>query len=191
MAGVASHRYIQGRPRRRDEMKSAMVTIGIASAAIVVAWTDAQACGDKFLVVGRGVRYERVHPAVHPGSILIYMNPGSRVPAAAKEIQLQSSLKRAGHRVETVENAAQLQDALRSAKYDLVLADIADSPALERQVGSQPSMPAVVPVLYRPTRDELAAAQQRYGCAVKAPSKDYLASIDNAMAQRLKTAKGR
>jgi len=172
-------------------MKRTVVAIGIASAAIVLVWTDAQACGDKFLVVGRGVRYQRMHPAAHPGAILIYMNPGSRVPVAAKEIQLQSSLKRAGHKVETAENAGSLQDALKSARYDLVLADIADSPALERQLGSQPSMPAVVPVLYRPTGDELAAAQRQYGCAVKAPSKDYLAAIDQAMLQRLKTAKGR
>jgi len=172
-------------------MKRTAVAIGIASAATVLVWTDAQACGDKFLVVGRGVRYQRVHPAAHPGSILIYMKPGSQVPAAAKEIQLQSSLKRAGHKVDTVENAARLQDALKSVKYDLVLADIADSAALERQVGSEPSMPAVVPVLYRPTGDEMAAAQKQYGCAIKVPSKDYLAAIDDVMLQRLRTAKGR
>jgi CheY-like chemotaxis protein len=170
-------------------MKRTVVAAGFASATVLLACADAQACGDKFLVVGRGMRYQRVHPAAHPASILIYMNPDSRVPAAAKEIQLQSSLKRAGHRVEAVDNAASLQDALKSARYDLVLADISDSPALERQVGSQPSMPVVVPVLYRPTGNELVAAQKQYGCTINAPSKDYLAAIDEAMTQRLK--KGR
>jgi hypothetical protein len=44
----------------------------------------------------------------------------------------------------------------------------------------------VVPVLYRPTADELAAAEKQYGCAMKTPSKDYLSAIDEAMNQKAK-----
>ena len=42
-----------------------------------------------------------------------------------------------------------------------------------------------------PTADELAAAQKQYGCAMKAPAKDYLAAIDAAIAQKLKRASAR
>jgi hypothetical protein len=148
---------------------------------------DAQACGDKFLVVGRGVKYSRAHAAVHPASILIYMNPASRIPAAAKDVQLESNLKQAGYKVQSVDTSAALRSALKSAKYDLVLADIADSPGLEKDAASDPSKPVVVPVLYQPTTAELAAAKKEYGCAMKAPSKDYLATIDEIMARKTKT----
>jgi ABC-type amino acid transport substrate-binding protein len=146
------------------------------------------ACGDKFLVVGRGVRYTRVRAATHPGSILLYMNPASRVLAAAREAKLEASLKQAGHKVQTVETQRQLDDALKTSKFDIVVADVADGPSVEKQVRSEPSQPAVVPVLYKPTDGELAAARERYGCALKAPSRDPLAAIDEAMSQRLKTA---
>ena len=168
-----------------------VLILGLAAGAVCLGWADAQACGDKFLVVGRGVKYQRAHAAVHPASILIYMNPASRLPAAAREIKLESNLKQAGHKVQTIEDPTRLDDALKSAQYDLVLADVADSPSLEKHVGARPSRPVVMPVLYHPTADELAAAQKQYGCAMKAPAKDYLAAIDDAIAQKLKRASAR
>ena len=165
-------------------MRKTAFLAGVAGVCLLC-WADAQACGDKFLVVGRGVKYSRAH-AVHPASILIYMNPASRLPAAAKDVQLESNLKQAGYKVQSVENTAGLQSALKSAKYDLVLADIADSPSLEKDVASEPSKPIVVPVLYQPTSAELAAAKKEYGCAMKAPGKDYLATIDEIMARKTK-----
>lgn len=146
------------------------------------------ACGDKFLVVGRGVKYGRSHAAAHPASIVMYGNVASKVIAKDK---LEASLKRAGHKVRPVADVGELEGALKSARYDLVLADLADSSGLENQVGSQASRPVVVPVLYDPTAAELAAAKEKYGCALKAPSKDYLARIDEIMATRLKASSGK
>ena len=80
---------------------------------------------------------------------------------------------------------------MKAAKFDLVLADVADSPGLEKQVGSQPSKPIVVPVLYEPTSEQLAAAKKQYGCAMKAPSKDYLSTIDEIINQKLKGTEGK
>lgn len=168
-------------------MRNTSVVLPLLAGAALMCAADASACGDKFLVVGRGLRYSRGR-SPHPASILIYMNPSSRLPAAAKDVQLQAGLKQAGHTVQTVESAGQLGEALRSAKFDLVLADIVDSPGLEKQLAANPSKPVVVPVLYRATSEELVAAKTQYGCALKAPSKDPLAAIDEAMAQRLKSA---
>jgi len=156
----------------------------LAGAAVLMSAVDGYGCGDKFLVVGRGVRYARVKPAAHPASVLIYMNPASKVPVAAKDVQLESRLKQAGHTVQKAGNAAQLVNALKSKQYDLVLADIADSPALEEQVASEPYKPVVVPILYNPTDDQLTAARRQYGCAMKAPNKDPLAAIDEAILQK-------
>ena len=160
-----------------------LAPLGVVMFFGAVAAVDA--CGDKFLVVGRGVRYKKVRAAAHPASILIYMNPASHLPAAAKDVKLEASLKKAGHKVQTVESAGQLNDALKTSSFDLVVADFADSPGLEKQVASQTSKPALVPVLYKPTDDEMAAAEKQYGCAMKAPSKDPLAAIDEAMSQKL------
>jgi hypothetical protein len=157
----------------------------------LLCWADAQACGDKFLVVGRGVRYSRAHAAARTTSILIYKNAGSRIAAGSTDAQLVSNLKQAGYKVQSVENAAGLQNALKSAKYDLVLADIADSPSLEKDVASEPSKPLVVPVLYEPSSAELAAAKKEYGCAMKAPNKDYLATIDEILARKAKATEGK
>ena len=33
------------------------------------------ACGDKFMLVGRGVRFQRAYAAIHPASILILLPP--------------------------------------------------------------------------------------------------------------------
>ncbi len=159
----------------------------LLGAAALMCSPDARACGDKFLVVGKGVRYSRAR-AVHPASILIYMNPTSRMPAAAKDVQLEARLLQAGHKVRKVDSAGQLDQALKSKRYDLVLGDIKDSPGLEKQVADEPSGPVVVPVLYRPTAAELATAKNQYGCAMNAPSKDPLSAIDEAMAQRVKSS---
>lgn len=171
-------------------MRRTFVLLGVLAVALATSWTDVHACGDKFLVVGRGVRYQRVRTAAHPASILIYMNPASHIPAAAKDVQLESSLKQAGHKVQQVQTAGQLEDALKARKYDVVLADIADSPGLEKQMGSEASRPSVVPVLYHPTADEVTLAKKQYGCALKAPNPDPLAAIDEAMLQRLKLTDG-
>jgi hypothetical protein len=168
-------------------MRRAVAFSLVSVGALLLCGSETWACGDKFLVVGRGVRYQRVHPAMRPASILIYMNPSSHVPAAAKEIQLESGLKQAGHKVETVADSASLDGALKSAKYDLVLADIADSAALEKK--AETGKTVVVPVLFHPTADELAAAQKQYGCAMKATSQDYLSAIDEALKSKGTEAK--
>lgn len=143
------------------------------------------ACGDKFVVLGRGVRFQRIHAAKHPASILVYMSPGSRVAQADKELHLQALLKLAGHKAVAAEGPAFTQ-ALSSKKYDLVLADLPDAARLEQEIRSAPSKPAVVPVLYNPTTSELATAEEKYSCVLEATkkSRQLLAVLDDVMQSR-------
>jgi ABC-type amino acid transport substrate-binding protein len=168
-------------------MRTAKTVLAALTGLLLCAsWGDA--CGDKLLVVGRGVKYSHAGGAAHAASILIYQNrsaPGGAVTGNAK---FEESLKRAGHKVQSVADAHALDAALKSARYDLVLADPADSPNLEKEIASQPSKPTVVPVLYEPSASALAAAEKEYGCALKAPSKDYLSAIDDIIARRIKAA---
>lgn len=156
------------------------VVVGVSLAA-----TPLLACGDKFVVLGRGVRFQRVHAAQHPASILIYMNPGSRVAQADKEFQLQTMLKLAGHRPVVVEGAA-LEGALSSKSYDVVLTDLGDAPSLEQQATSSASKPVVVPVLYNPSEAELATAEEKYSCVLAASKKNrnLLDVVDEVMQSR-------
>jgi hypothetical protein len=147
-------------------------------------------CGDKFVVLGRGVRFQRVTASLHPASILIYMNPGSHIPDADKEFQFQSALKLAGHKTAVVEDPNGLDRALKTGKYDLVLADLSDAAAVKPAAHASASRPAVIPVVYNRTGAELASAETQYSCLFKASKKshDLLSVIDEAMQSKAKTS---
>ena len=145
----------------------------------------AAGCGDKFVLLGGGARINR---SKFPSRVLVFMNPGSRVPAAEKEFHVEATLTAAGHKTKVVESEAEVRKALESGKYDLVLADVTDVPELRKQCGASASKPAVLPLLYKPTPEELSAAEKEANCIVR-PSKkssDLLAVIDETMKDRSK-----
>lgn len=163
-------------------MRSVLV-LGLVLAAMILVIGDAYSCGDKFLVVGRGIRYERAYAAVHPASILIYSNNENE---ATKE--LQSMLKKSGHKIETVANENKLFASLQGGKYDVVLVSLSDVALLERKVMSTPSKPAVLPVIYNVTGAELDAAKSQYNCVLKysKKNKNAITVIDEVMDTKLK-----
>lgn len=156
-------------------------------AVLLVGWTTAEPCGDKFLVIGHGKRSYR---AVHPASILLYMKPGSGIAAAARELKLQTNLKQAGHRFDTVAQPARMDEALKSRSYDLILADLEDVHAIAEETRTLSRSPAIVPVIYKPSPGTLRSAEEQYRCVVTAPaegqSQSFLVVIDDAMELRLK-----
>jgi hypothetical protein len=97
-------------------------------------------------------------------------------------------LKAAGHRAKVAETRADVDKALASGKYDLVLADFNDVPALRKEAASASSKPVVLPLLYKPTPAEISAAEKEAECLAR-PSKasrDLLTVVDETMAQRRK-----
>src|ERR1700730_16519093 len=98
-------------------------------------------CGDKFLLVGRGVRFQRAYAAIHPASILIVLPPKSVKSAAVRDSRLQTALKMAGHRVELVQ-PVRLDDPLLHARYDIVLAERADAVSIAEILPAGPSKPS-------------------------------------------------
>jgi DNA-binding NtrC family response regulator len=156
---------------------------GIALSFISLLWTDVNACGDKFLVVGRGIRYERAYAAKFPASILIYSDNKDGVK------DLQSMLKKSGHKIETVGDEAKLFSSLQANKYDVVVVGLSDVALLEKKVISTPSKPAVVPVIYNVTGAELDAAKSQYSCVLKYSNKNKNAVtvIDEVMEARKKS----
>lgn len=165
--------------------KRMLVVAALVAGALLLGRDVATGCGDKFVLLGRGARVEH---ARFPSTVLIYMNPSSRIPAADKEFRLEATLKAAGHKARVAETEAEVQKALASGKYDLVLADVVDVPEMRKYAGVTASKPLVLPLLYKPTPAELTAAEKDAQCMVR-PSKqsrDLLLVVDQAMQDRRK-----
>lgn len=169
-----------------DMTKRLLGLFALAIAALILVTTNANACGDKFLVVGRGLRYERAYAAEHPGSILVYRNKNYQDPKASSD--LENALKKAGHKVQSVDDVTTLSTMLKSTKFDMVVINLSDAPMLEEQIISSTYKPAVLPVIYNRTGTELAAAGKQYDCILKASGKntDALKVVDSAMAEKMK-----
>jgi hypothetical protein len=144
-------------------------------------------CGDKFLLASRGIRSLRGAMAAHPSSILIYRNPSSLMPAAEKEMRLQSTLILAGHKTNSVENTTALGEALKTGRYDLVLADVSDASVVKQGIESASAKTRLLPVVNADRKDRR-AAEKEYGAIITVPSNSgrLLASIDDALEARAK-----
>lgn len=146
------------------------------------------ACGDKFLVVGRGVRFQRAYAAIHPASILIVLPPKSVKSAAVRDSRLQTELKMAGHRIEVVQQPANLTEVLGRSRHDIVLAEPADASAVRRLAGAggQPQ-PSIVTVLEDASAVDGAAAHQQPEYVLKTPQSvsQILNLLDDVMKARL------
>ena len=147
--------------------------------------TTAFACGDKLLSLGRGVRFQRANAAARPASLLIYVGQKSR-KSTLGSTQLQSTLKQAGHKLETVDDAAKLEQDVKSGKFDVVLVEYGDAVALAEHVKAAPANAVIVPVMGKANKGEYATASKQFAHVVKSagdPS-DYLVTIDQAMKSR-------
>ena len=163
-----------------------LLTVGVL---LLSAW-PAGACGDKLLVLGRGVRFQ-VSSAEFPASILLYMNPDNPGTAAMSDIQLQSIMTQAGHKLHSVKNREEMAAALKTRRYDLVLADFADAPQLETMVQSALSQPLLLPWIYQATKAQKAKAESRYQLVLKAPASvgQFLSVVDRTMEIKSKLAR--
>ena len=185
-------RSIRRGPEKGNVMRAYAPILALASVFLQPS-SAAQACGDKFVLVGRGVEFHRAYAAVYPASIVIYAKPQGHAAKAISDPQLQKDLKLSGHRVLLVENDAQLVRALESDHPDLILTDVADAERLSKQAAGAPSKPAVLPVMYQPTKEEAAAIEKGYQCRLTSVDRAdrYLSAIDNAMKVRADEKKKR
>jgi hypothetical protein len=152
---------------------------------LLLAGTIAWACGDKLMLV-MGSRYSQIKP-LHPAAILAY--PGQSASAALiRGLQSEPAFKKAGYRFQLVGDPAGLDGALKTGKYDVVLADIADANEMSQQISLAPSKPVLLPVAFKASKEDQLAAQKKYHCLLKAPGnpENYLDAIDDALELKLK-----
>jgi hypothetical protein len=155
-------------------MRKSLVALG-ALAGVLCFVEPLFACGDKLVLLGRGIRFQRMIATKHPATILVYLNPGAGISAADREYQLRSLLKLAGHKPRAVSTPGELTKEIGSGIYDLVLADYADAAALAKQIDAANPKPGLIPVMYNPSADQRAAVEKEY---------NLLKVIDQAMTTR-------
>lgn len=113
-------------------MRNRRTACGVLIGLLAVGFTgDLIACGDKFLVAGRGTRYQRPKTA-RAASVLIYADPASAVAASLKKAKVESLLKLEGHRATRVQSLDELSAILSSGRYDVILTATSDSANVQR-----------------------------------------------------------
>ena len=161
-----------------------LLSVGILLATAAFGTVDLDACGDKFLRMGRSARL-RAYAAVHPASILI-LTPARATPSSMK--QFETLLKRAGHTPRAVPHETDLGLAIADARYDVVIAAFADTRQVEELLRSLPVRPDVLPILHKPTPEVAADAAAAYPCQFKThvmAKHETVAEIDHLMERRL------
>jgi len=120
-------------------------TVGVLVVMLSVGAVDMLACGDKFLIAGRGTRYQRPKNA-RAASVLIYTDPASAVAAALKKAKVESLLKLEGHRATKVGTLQELSTIVESGRYDVILTANSDSATVQRLLQASPDAAIVVAV---------------------------------------------
>ena len=157
------------------------------------------ACGEKLLLLGRGIRFQSRHTP-RAAAVLLYM-PQSATGQPLTDPNLESALKEAGHEVRAATTSADLERALRSGSFDVVLANVTDAPDLERVQAVAAANAVVLPAVYLVAPDQQAKQQQTkadrdnasktFGVMVAVPGRPghYCAAVDKAMELKLKREK--
>lgn len=161
----------------------------LSLAAVVLGSQVVSACGDKFVLLGRGVRFQKAYAAIHPAGILLVLPPKSVKNAAVRDGRLQSALKMAGHRVDVVA-AASLPDALGRSKYDIILAERADAIGIPDGAAPGSRKPSIIGVLEDGAAGD-PSARQGLDAVLKTPQplSDILRLLDDVMKARLERSR--
>lgn len=118
---------------------------GVLVVMLSVGAVDALTCGDKFLIAGRGTRYQRPKNA-RAASVLIYTAPASAVTTALKKAKVESLLKLEGHRTTKVQTLQELSTIVAGGRYDVILTANSDSANVQRLLQASPDAAIVVGV---------------------------------------------
>ncbi len=169
-------------------MRTSLFAAAVVAAVVCVPLGDAVACGDKFLVVGRGVRYQDQLFQLQ-ANILVYSNP-TLSNSAVSDLELEQTLARAGHTYRVVTDMDELREQIGSARYDIVLVDVRDAELIRETLLRGSVDAAILPVVYREDKQEVADAKEKYDTVLKAPARSryLLAVIDDTLNRRAKSA---
>jgi hypothetical protein len=167
--------------KRTSAMAVAVVLAGASAVGL--------ACGDKFLVPGRGVRYAGRAPMREGATILLFVRPGSAMEAAFRASNVEARLRSAGYKPMLVSSDEQFAAAARSGSWDVVVADLMDAVTMPAAASSS----SVLPVAHEAAKTSLDATRRQYRHVVVVPAKGQAVvdAVDAVMADRAAQAKDR
>lgn len=163
-------------------MKTFLITMLVATGVASVGTDRAIACGDKYLNLGLGTHYHRSAAERRSAAVLMYANPDTELSRTVTALTVEPAMKKAGYQPVLVASSAELDAALRTRKWDVIVVDGRDTPSVSQRLPKSTG-PHVVPVLSRPTKDELKLAQRTYETVITNPSKNtvFVDVVDDAM----------
>jgi hypothetical protein len=157
----------------------------IAAVLLVVAVTASDrlaACGDKYLNLGLGTRFERSPAERRAAAVLVYAIPGSDLSRTFGAQSVEEGMKKVGYQPTQVGTATEFDAALRARSWDVIVLDGRDSASVSQRL-PKAGGPHLVPVLTRPTKDELKQARKMYETVLEMPSKSrvFVETLDEAL----------
>src|SRR4051794_15753544 len=169
-------------PSRRHKM---MARPFIAAVLLVVAVTASDrlaACGDKYLNLGLGTRFERSPAERRAAAVLVYAIPGSDLSRTFGAQSIEQGMEKVGYQATQVGTATEFDAALRARSWDVIVLDGRDSASVSQRL-PKVGGPHLVPVLTRPSRDELKQARKMYETVLETPSKSrvFVETVDEAL----------
>ncbi len=140
------------------------------------------ACGDKYLNLGLGTHYHRSAAERRAAAILLYANPGTELSRLVTTLSIEDAMKKVGYQPAILSSTAELDAALRARKWDVIVVDGRDTPSVVQHL-QKTAAPHIVPVLTRPTKDELKQAEKIYDTVLNTPTKNrtFVDIVDDAM----------
>ena len=154
-------------------LRAPPVFLAVALALCLAPSSPASACSEGLFNTGKGLAYQG-YLAPRPARVLIF----APTPAA-ESANLLAGLQKAGHRVDTVADAAALAAALAAEHYDVVITGLDNVGAV---AGTDAGAPRVLPVVARAQRGS-AQVRERFSVFVVdgASLGQYLRSINRLL----------
>jgi hypothetical protein len=180
-------------------MRLSPVLVGITVTALIQTSVPLHACGDKLMMLGRGIRFQSKHTP-RAATVLLYL-PESVTGQALTDPKLESALREAGHAVHAVTSTAELEAALRSGSFDVVLANVTHASELEKAKTIAEQNAVILPAIYlvvpshsmtkQQSKVERDKASKDFAVIVEVPGRpgQYCHAVDQAMELKLKREK--
>jgi hypothetical protein len=181
-------------------MRHFLVLVAVTATALSQGAVPLHACGDKLMMLGRGVRFQSKHTP-RAASVLLYL-PAAGTAQPLTDPKLESALREAGHAVRAVTTAADLDSALSTGSYDVVLANVTDASELDRARAGTARTAVVLPAIYlvapgtqpvakQQTKADRDRASKDFSVVVEVPGRPghYCHAVDEAMELKLKRDK--
>ena len=177
-----------------------MLLVALIATAIGQGPVPLHACGDKLMMLGRGIRFQSKHTP-RAAAVLLYL-PESATGQPLTDPKLESALREAGHAVRAVTSPADLEAALAGGTFDVVLANVTHAPELERAKAVAERNAVVLPAIYlvapgsgglakQQTKADREKASKDFAVIVEVPGRPghYCHAVDQAMELKTKREK--